>query len=52
MPLIQSMAVKPNLQRLICAKANLQAYRCGHKIKVVRGTRIEEVSNPQLAKEV
>ena len=27
MPLFQSMAVKPNLQRLICAKANLQAYK-------------------------
>ena len=46
------MAVKPNLQQLICAKGNLQAYKCSHKIKVVRGTRIKEVSERQLAEEV
>ena len=52
LPLFKSMAVKPNLQRLICAKANLQAYKVGDRVKLVRGTRVEEVSERQLAEEV
>ena len=42
--LFHGMEVKPNLRRLLCGKACLGAFQGGEKVKVVRGTRIEEVS--------
>lgn len=52
LPLFKGMDIKPNLRRLVMSQVGLQAYENGETMRVVKGTRIKEISEEQLREEI
>jgi hypothetical protein len=52
MPLFKGLQVKDNLRHLVMAKAGMEAYKHGDTVKLVRGTKVREVSEQQLKREI
>ncbi len=52
MPLFKGLQLKENLRRLVMAKASMEAFRHGDAVKLVRGTKVREVTEQQLQREI
>jgi hypothetical protein len=52
LPLFKGLQLKDNLRNLVMAKAGLEAYKHNDTVKLVRGTRVKEVSEQQLKREI
>jgi hypothetical protein len=52
MPLFKGLQLKENLRRLVMAKAGMEAFRHGDVVKLVRGTKVREVTEQQLQREI
>jgi hypothetical protein len=44
LPLFKGLGIKPNLRKLVARQVILETYRKGDTLKVVKGTKIKEVS--------
>jgi hypothetical protein len=52
MPLFKGLQLKENLRRLVMAKAGMEAFKHGDTVKLVRGTKVKEVTEHQLKREI
>lgn len=50
-PLMKGLSLHQNLKRLICNYAVEDSFRRGEEVRVVKGTRVKEVSRDQLLDE-